>query len=203
MRLKFSIFLLYLSTVLLTSNLSRGASRQPQATRASLQEQITIQMDKGGQGQKASDKNSEKSIIGLEADFSQGVLPEGWQINELGDPGFSWGFQGDMIWIISYYYEENHVAGELISPAIDCSEMDLVLLEMDQNYFFYPFPAGMTDAEIRYSTDGENWNTFYTFTQSQGGYGEPLFELDLTEVAAGESEFYLQFWFDDQDHLRA
>jgi hypothetical protein len=203
MRLKFSIFLLYLSTVLLTSNLSRGASRQPQATRASLQEQITIQMDKGGQGQKASDKNSEKSIIGLEADFSQGVLPEGWQINELGDPGFSWGFQGDMIWIISYYYEENHVAGELISPAIDCSEMDLVLLEMDQNYFFYPFPAGMTDAEIRYSTDGENWNTFYTFTQSQGGYGEPLFELDLTEVAAGESEFYLKFWFDDQDHLRA
>lgn len=147
--------------------------------------------------------NTDKTIVGLDTQFGGTELPSNWQMNELGDPGHGWNLLGNMIWINSFQNEGFHVAGELISPAIDCSQMEVVLLGMNLHYYYYPLPAGMTDAEIRYSTDGVNWSTFYTFTKSIGGSPNKYFEWDLTSIAAGEEEFYLKFWFDDQDILRA
>ncbi|MCK9291164.1 MAG: choice-of-anchor J domain-containing protein [Bacteroidales bacterium] len=146
---------------------------------------------------------TERTLVGLDTQFGGDALPEGWQMNELGEEGYSWELLPNMIWINSYQNEGHHVAGELISPVIDCSEMEVVLLGMNLYYYFYPFPAGMTDAEIRYSTDGITWHTFYTFTHHVGQGSNSYNEWDLTEVAAGEDTFYLKFWFDDQDELRA
>lgn len=145
----------------------------------------------------------DEAIVGLDVQFGGTDIPEGWQTNELGDSGHGWNLHDNMIWINSNFHPNNHVAGELISPVIDCSQMEVVLLGINLDYYFYPLPDGMTDAEIRYSTDGTNWHTYYTFTDDVGGLSGKYFEWDLTSIAAGEEEFYLKFWFDDQDVLRA
>ncbi len=141
--------------------------------------------------------------VGLETNFGNNEIPADWMVTELGDPGHTWLPSSNLIWINSWQNEGFHVAGELISPVIDCSDMDIVLLGIHINYFFYPFPEGMTDAEIRYSIDGVNWETFFVFTQSMGGTVLPYYEWDITSVASGEENFYLKFWFDDQEEHRA
>ncbi len=51
--------------------------------------------------------------------------------------------------------------------------------------------------QIRISTDGNSWEVAYEFSETIGSSSYPLFEYDITDWAAGESEVYIQFLYDD------
>lgn len=94
------------------------------------------------------------------------------------------------------------------TPAIDMSELDEVILRFDQQLR----GAGTSFGLIEVSLDGEQWNEVATITSAgdfvdNGGLFDPL-ELDifpttseynLTEFAAGESEVYIRFVYNDNN----
>lgn len=143
--------------------------------------------------------NNSGITVGLHEDFTGEELPDDWQNNELGDEGHGWNLLGSMIWTNSWQNEDFHVAGELITPAVDCSQMeDVVLLGVQLHYVYVP--SELIDASIHISTDGNNWDAVTEFTTSSGG--QNYLEYDITEFALGEDEIYVKFLYNDQEERR-
>jgi hypothetical protein len=130
----------------------------------------------------------------LSQDFSANVLPSGWTAEELGDPGYGWEFNNHRAIISSDDAGSgNYVFGTLTTPALDLSEATNVRIGLNHYYRHYQFSYG----QINISTDGIVWYTAYEFGSSQGGDSYPLIVYDITDLAAGEEEVYIQFLYND------
>lgn len=94
------------------------------------------------------------------------------------------------------------------TPAIDLSQLDEVILQFDQNMR----ASGTSFGLVEVSLDGESWTEVATITEAgesvrNSGLFEPFeydifpetFEVNITELAAGESEVYIRFVFNDDD----
>ncbi|TVQ06865.1 MAG: T9SS C-terminal target domain-containing protein, partial [Balneolaceae bacterium] len=83
--------------------------------------------------------------------------------------------------------------GTLTTPALDLSDATNVVLALNHHYRRYIHSY----AAINISTDGMEWTTAYEFWSSEGGASFPLVEYDITDLAAGEEEVYIQFLYSD------
>jgi hypothetical protein len=157
--------------------------------------QDPLRFDPNRKSIKLTDLVPQKSIAFFE-DFTGANIPQGWQNIGTGTPGYSWehaGVQFNFVFIDSDAYPGNNVAGRLITPPIDCSEMSTVILGM--NHFYRHLTQ--STAIIRVSSDGENFEDAFVFSGNVGDGSYPYQEYDISEYAAGRPIVYIEFFYDD------
>ncbi|MCH8567728.1 MAG: DUF4397 domain-containing protein [Balneolales bacterium] len=163
-------------------------------------------------------------------DFNDETLPEGWQTVNFGTEGREWIFLEPVEPVrldgqigTGYTTFEPFSGGialaeavgtfpgptvhiGMVTPAIDVSGLDEVILRMDQQLR----AVGTSFGRIDISTDGNSWQEVAVVTEAGSSVNNaPLFqpfqydifpettEYNLTAFAAGESEVYLRFVFND------
>ncbi|MBP1704072.1 MAG: hypothetical protein H6Q38_3179, partial [Chloroflexi bacterium] len=136
--------------------------------------------------------------------FDSGALPAGWKTAD-NTGGGGWDFDdpagrgnltgGDGLFAIvdsDFYGPDAYQDAELISPAFDLSAYSTVTLEFDTDFNHY---SGDLDevADVDVSTNlGASWTNVWT--KSGADYPGPAHEsIDITGLAAGESEVFVRF----------
>ncbi len=145
-----------------------------------------------------SDKDlSTRGTVFLDEDFSGNALPADWTAAEFGDPGYGWEFGSGLAFIDSDEAGSgNYVAGTLTTPALDLSGATNVTLALN-HYFVRGSGSWINDGKILISADGSPYVTAFDFTENQGSTTYSLVEYDITAWAAGESDVYIRFFYDD------
>ena len=112
----------------------------------------------------------------LEDDFENG-LPDGWEIDDVGEDGDTWKLgtfskvnsavlEGDYAYIDRLYWSPFEPAEEaLVTPVLDCSALETVGLEFDQELLMY---IETTQAKVQVSVDSGDWVTLTDLVNDSG-----------------------------------
>jgi hypothetical protein len=144
--------------------------------------------------------------------FDNQQLPDGWQnidnaaageVWQFDNPGFRTftgaGFDDNFAILDSDFYGSG--AGQdadLITPPINCSNADFVVLKFGQSFSQYQSSVGT----VFVSNDGSNWTSVYEVS-SNNGYPDPAVtvELNISEVAANMSTVWVKWnYMGDYDY---
>jgi len=183
------MFVTFLSLAWLGINVSDAVAGQAEITERDGPREKPWRLE-----QRTHDHDFPRGTEFLSEDFSGNELPAGWTTEELGDPGLGWEFGSELAFIDSDAAGSGiDVAGTLTTPALNLSTASHVRVAL--NHFYRHI--GNSFGQILISTDGNSWEVAYEFTATVGSSSYPLFEYDITDWAAGESEVYIQFLYDD------
>lgn len=136
--------------------------------------------------------------------FDSCGLPAGWIVKDNAGTGAGWDFANDQgranmtggtgCFAISDsdYAGEVDIDTEMITPAIDCSALNGVIL--DFKYSFFTF-TGSDIAEADVSTDGGNtWtNVWQGIGLDQYDFNPQYARIDISEQAAGQADVRIRF----------
>lgn len=136
--------------------------------------------------------------------FDGQQLPEGWQnidnatagqIWQFDNPGFRTftgaGFDDNFAILDSDFYGSGSGQNaDLITPPINCSDADFVVLKFDQSFSQYQSSEGT----VSVSTNGSTWTSVYEVS-SNSGYPDPAvtIELNISALAANKSTVWVKW----------
>jgi len=136
--------------------------------------------------------------------FEGDGLPPGWEVWDHAGTGVTWAFDdasqrgnltggaGGFAMADSDYFGPMDVDTSLVSPSVDLSDEEVVILSFDQDFFHYP---GNQDevSDVEVSVNGGDWQPVLHQTDNLRGPDRQV--IDISKIAAHQADVRVRFHY--------